>query len=230
MLGGSQARLRSGFAAGRTANARLKQSFALWFWGSLALSAAIHLVVLSMGSLRVTPHLGDRTTPPLELMVVTPIELPPPPDAIIRPAVPTLSLELAAVDLTVPAVRFREWRMPALPPPPIREIDVSEQPVFVPRTLEPVLRNRREVEWFLRHHYPWRLQRSGHGGTAVFEAFVDEQGLVQKTVPVSSSGFAELDEVAERVFRRMKFSPALNRDRATAVWVRMPIKFVPRSP
>lgn len=228
MAAASAARPRSGLAGRSTANARLKQSFATWSGGALALSAAIHLAVLSLGSLRIPQDFGERATPPLELIAVAPVELPPPPDMIIRPVVPVLSLELGAVDPTIPEIRFQTFRPPVLPPPPVPEVDVSEQPVFVPREVEPVLRNRREVAGFLEQHYPWRMLRFGQGGTAVFEALVDEQGTVQKTVRISSSGFPELDEVAERVFRIMRFSPAMKREEATAVWVRMPIRFVAR--
>ena len=43
-----------------------------------------------------------------------------------------------------------------------------------------------------------------------------------------SSGHPSLDDAALRVGEVIEFSPALNRDRAIAVWVQWPIAFVPR--
>ena len=49
--------------------------------------------------------------------------------------------------------------------------------------------------------------------------FIDEQGNVQSTVLVESSSFDALDEAAIEVAKHMVWSPALNRDRATPVWL-----------
>jgi TonB family protein len=156
----------------------------------------------------------------------TPVELPPPPELIIRPGVPVLATALAPVEVTIPDLQFADLPTIDIPPPPLPQIDLSERPIFIPREVEPVLQNRKEVERFLSQNYPLLLQRAGVGGTAVFEAFLDEEGLVQKTLRVSSSGFSSLDAVAERVFSRMRFSPAYYRFQPTPVWVRMPIRFV----
>jgi hypothetical protein len=47
------------------------------------------------------------------------------------------------------------------------------------------------------------------------------------TVIVDSSGHEDLDDVAEEVAKGMAWTPALNRDRATPVWLMQHITFSP---
>lgn len=227
MVADSSASARSVAAGGSVANARFKASFSSLLGAAIALSAGMHFAVLSMATMRTVEDYSTPKTQPLQQLALhTPVELPPPPDLIIRPGVPVLATVFAPVEVLIPELRFEDLPVIDIPPPPLPEVDLSERPIFIPREVEPVLQNRLEIERFLSQNYPPVLQRAGVGGTAVFEAFLDEDGLVQKTLRVSSTGFSSLDAIAERVFSRMRFSPAYYRYQPTPVWVRMPIRFV----
>ena len=53
---------------------------------------------------------------------------------------------------------------------------------------------------------------------------------MRNTRVVSSSGFTELDQVAERVMSEAaRFSPAYNRDTRVPVWIQMPVTFEART-
>lgn len=54
---------------------------------------------------------------------------------------------------------------------------------------------------------------------------VDETDHVRETRVKAGSGYDGLDRAARAVARRMEFSPAMNRDMKTAVWVRQGIEF-----
>ena len=73
--------------------------------------------------------------------------------------------------------------------------------------------------------YPPLLKEARIGGTAIVWFFIDEEGRVLETRLKESSGHPKLDEAALRVASAMEFSPALNRDRRTKVWVQFPVIF-----
>jgi TonB family protein len=106
-----------------------------------------------------------------------------------------------------------------------QQADVMERPVFTPFTKKPELRSAVETREVLRAMYPPMLREAGIGGTAVYWLFIDRTGDVRKAELYRSSGYDELDAAAGRVAEEMKFTPALNRDRAVDVWVQVPIAF-----
>jgi TonB family protein len=60
--------------------------------------------------------------------------------------------------------------------------------------------------------------------------FIDEQGAVQRTVLVESSGHDDFDDAAVEVAKQMVWTPALNRDRATPVWLMQEVIFAAGKP
>jgi TonB family protein len=116
-------------------------------------------------------------------------------------------------------------------PPSIREAppspDPGTTPTFTPYTVAPELLNRAEVVEALRSEYPPLLREAGIGGAVNMWFFIDEAGTVKVVRVQESSGHQPLDQAAVRVGRVMRFSPALNRDAPTAVWVAFPITFSP---
>lgn len=54
---------------------------------------------------------------------------------------------------------------------------------------------------------------------------MDREGQVQKSRVQQSSGYEALDTAAHKVADRMEFTPAMNRDRRTPVWVQQRIEF-----
>jgi protein TonB len=108
---------------------------------------------------------------------------------------------------------------------PLTADEIAAAPVFVPRDVDPELKNRREVTRELRRRYPLHLQEAGIGGTVLVWLLIDEEGNVRKYEIKQSSGRKELDRAAIEVIDAMEFSPAKRRDRPVAVWVALPITF-----
>jgi TonB family protein len=117
-----------------------------------------------------------------------------------------------------------------LPPPPgeLAATDISAAPTFTPFTVRPDIRNRAEVVRALEREYPPLLRDAGIGGTAGVWFFIDEEGLVQRTMIDKTSGHQALDDAALEVARAIEFTPALNRDKRVPVWISLPITFTTR--
>lgn len=88
-----------------------------------------------------------------------------------------------------------------------------------------MLRNRGVLFRELLLRYPPMLREAGIGGTVHLYVFISKTGEVVKTELQRSSGQPRLDRAAEEVARKAEFSPALNGDRPTAVWILLPINF-----
>jgi TonB family protein len=110
-------------------------------------------------------------------------------------------------------------------PAAAQRADVMERPVFTPFTKKPELRSTVEAREALQAMYPPLLREAGIGGTAIYWLFIDRAGEVQKVQLFRSSGYDELDAAGARVAEGMRFTPAMNRDRAVDVWVQVPIAF-----
>jgi TonB family protein len=106
-----------------------------------------------------------------------------------------------------------------------RQAFTAERPTFTPYTVAPRILNVDEVQRAMVREYPALLRDGGIGGTVRVYFFIDENGQVGDTRIDQSSGHAALDEVALSVAGVFRFSPALNRDRPTPVWVSFPITF-----
>jgi protein TonB len=157
------------------------------------------------------------------------IEIPPPPEAISRPATPVIAEANIEEDITIAPTTFEDNPVEDLPPPPEEEVtDVSAAPTFTPFTVRPDIRNRPEVARALEREYPPLLRDAGIGGTVVVWFFIDEQGRVQRTQVNQSSGHKALDDAALKVADVFEFTPALNRDKRVAVWIQLPITFQTR--
>lgn len=210
-----------------TANDRLKRSFEPWFWRSLGAATLLHFLLLALWPSMALDDLSIQTEALEQIEVMAEVQIPPPPERIVRPAVPVLSLDMElADDITIAPGTFDANPVAELPPPPSGQADFSQNPVFVPRDVEPVLRNRDEFAAVLQRRYPPMLRDAGIGGTVVLWVWVEESGAVGQTRVISSSGNDTLDQLAQDVMRESaRYSPALNRDRKVAVWVQMPVTF-----
>ena len=129
-------------------------------------------------------------------------------------------------DITIDPTTFTSLSVNDLPEPPGEvELDVSAAPVFVPHTVKPAYTNAAEVMRALEREYPPLLRDAGIGGTVQVAFFIDENGVVRNQVVEVTSGHKALDDAALRVAPVFRFTPALNRDKAVAVWISLPITF-----
>ncbi len=211
-----------------TANDRLKRSWDNWFWGSLILASLAHFAVFQFWPDFEAADVSVMVSE-LEAIELPPeIEIPPPPEAIARPATPVIATTEVAEDITIAPTTFEDNPVSELPPPPDNSGEVAnlaDAPTFTPYTVAPDITNRPEVERALEREYPPLLRDAGIGGTVRVLFFIDEQGQVQDYRIEATSGHDQLDQAALRVADIMRFTPALNREEKVPVWVGFPITF-----
>lgn len=213
-----------------TANDRFKRSFGAWFWGSMILATVAHFCVFNFWP-EMTAEDVSFTSEELEAIELPPeIEIPPPPEAIARPATPVIAAADISEDITIAPTTFEDNPVEDLPPPPAdaTEEDIAAAPVFTPYTVRPDIKNRTEVARAMEREYPPLLRDAGIGGTVTVWFFIDESGMVQNTIVNESSGHKALDDAALKVADVIEFTPALNRDKQVPVWISLPITFTTR--
>jgi len=209
-----------------SANDQFKSSFSTWFWGSMITATVFHFVFFAFLNFGEPEDVSMSMDEIITMDIPPEIEIPPPPEAIARPATPVVTSATIDEDITIAPVTFDENPVENLPPPPDEvETDIGAAPVFTPYTVKPDYTNAAEVRRALEREYPPLLRDAGIGGTTIVWFFIDEQGVVQNQVVQNSSGHQALDDAALRVAPVFKFTPALNRDKAVPVWVQLPITF-----
>lgn len=122
-------------------------------------------------------------------------------------------------------LEFRLDARPGLAPDPLSRFE----PFRVAYTL-PALLNAEEVTGAIQRVYPPHLAEAGTGGEAVLRLWLDEEGRVARSVLAASSGHGELDSLALRVSRQMRFRPAMNRAEPVRVIVQIPVVFTGLEP
>jgi protein TonB len=212
----------------RSANDRFKAKFNDWFWGSIAAAAVIHGMLFAFWPTMASSDVSFAADE-LEAITLPPeVEIPPPPEAISRPAMPVVGEATIDEDITIAETTFEENPVNNLPPPPTSSAateDISKAPTFTPFTVPPRLQNQSEVQRALERNYPPLLRDAGIGGSPTVHFFIDESGAVRDLRPGQTSGYPALDQAALAVAGMMRFTPARNRDRNVAVWVEIPITF-----
>jgi protein TonB len=213
-----------------TANDRFKKSFGTWFWGSMILATVAHFCVFNFWP-EMTAEDVSFSSDELEAIELPPeIEIPPPPEAIARPATPVMASADIDEDITIAPTTFEDNPVEDLPPPPTETstTDISAAPVFTPFTVRPDIKNRAEISRAMEREYPPLLRDAGIGGTVNVWFFIDEDGNVERVIVTESSGHKALDDAAVKVGEIIEFTPALNRDKRVPVWISLPITFTTR--
>lgn len=210
-----------------TANDRFKRGFSNWFWGSLIAATLIHFGVFAFFPDLKAEDMSINVVETEAINIPPEIEIPPPPQAIARPATPVVSAAAIDQDITIAPTTFEDNPVETLPPPPTPTTseDLSSFRAFTPDMVRPSLRNQGEVEQALKRYYPPLLRDAGIGGVVNVLFWIDETGRVVKYQVAQSSGYPALDEAATQVADVMRFSPALNRDQPVRVVVQIPIRF-----
>ncbi len=210
-----------------TENDRFKRSFGSWFWGSMITATVFHFMLFQFWPTQTADDVSF-TAEELEMIELPPeLEIPPPPEAITRPATPVMALTEIDDDITIAPTTFADNPIDDLPPPPTSDgsVDLSSNPVFTPMTVRPEIRNRPEVQAALMREYPTILRDAGIGGTVVVWFFISEEGTVLDRRVSESSGHVPLDEASLKVADVFRFTPALNREQIVQVWIQLPITF-----
>jgi TonB family protein len=209
-----------------TANDQLKKGWENWFWGSMMAAIAVHFALFALWPDMTAEDVAFDADELTAIDIPPEVEIPPPPEAIQRPATPVIAEAQIDEEITIAPTTFEDNPVEMLPPPPDATTNTGGAgPRFIPYDVQPVLQNRREVGRVLEREYPPLLKESGIGGVVNVWLYIDEQGNVADREVNQSSGYDALDAAALEVADVMQFSPAQNRDKVTAVWVSIPITF-----
>ena len=208
------------------ANERFKRSFSAWFWGSITAATTLHFAIFAYMPSMAVADVGRDVDPTVVLNIPPEVEIPPPPEAVRRPAKPVISSVPLDDVLPIPP-NTDLGDVPNLPPPP-KAADtgnVADEPVFVVHTVRPKMLNQPEVNRVLQREYPALLKDAGIGGEVIVWLFIDEEGAVQNQLVKETSGHVGLDNAALKVVTVARFSPAKNRDKTVALWIELPVIF-----
>lgn len=222
-------------SAAGTVQSRMKAMYPPVVWTSVIVSVAAHALAFGYAP---TFEAEDLSFEAVELTAVEmppEIEIPPPPAAIARPAIPVASAVPVDEDITIAPTTFADNPVEDLPPPPTEtassggdDPDISSAPTFTPFTVAPEIRNVEEIVRVISEVYPATLRDAGIGGVVVVWFLIDEEGRVTDARVAQSSGYAQLDAAALQASDQFVFSPAILNDRVVPVWVQFPITFAVR--
>jgi TonB family protein len=210
------------------ANQLFKQRFEHWLRASIAIAAALHFCLFAFWP---SMAASDTAWNPDELEAITlppEVRIPPPPEAIQRPAMPVVGAATIDEEITIAETTLESNQQLNLPAPPTKADetgDLSDAPRLTPFDVKPRVLNQAAVVQSVERNYPSMLRDAGIGGTVEVWFFLDVDGTILKTQLKQSSGRAGLDEAALQTADIVKFSPAMNRDRPVQVWVSQSITF-----
>lgn len=218
-----------------SANENFKRSSSVWLWGSISAATVVHFLVFAFFPSMFAPDVSYSAEETPTLNLPPEVEIPPPPEAIRRPATPVITDAPIEEEVTIAPVTFDDNPADQLPPPPDASGDgPSDMPFWAPRDVSPGFRDERSrnaMKKCLEKHYPPLLRDAGIGGEVIVWAYVNEEGDVEKTQINKSSTHVAMDEVAVREVRvcpGAEFSPGMYQDRPVGRWVALPITFTPR--
>ena len=219
----------AGVELGATANDEFKRSFSAWFWGSISAATLVHFMVFAFWPSLAAPDVSMTNEEMESIDIPDEIEIPPPPEAIARPATPVITDAPIDEDITIEDITFDANPVENLPPPPEEvDTDISGAPQYTPYDVKPDYKNKAEMERALTREYPPLLRDAGIGGTTIVWFYINEVGKVQRTQVHTSSSHKALDDAALKVADIAVFTPALNRDKPVSVWISLPITFTTR--
>ena len=105
----------------------------------------------------------------------------------------------------------------------------SSQPEAGSGDVLPRQTNKEFFERLLEREYPPELRRAGIGGNVTVWLMLDTEGVVQEASVKEGSGYTQLDAVAVRIARQMRFTPALYNGKPNAVKIAITITFSTRN-
>lgn len=209
-----------------TANDRFKTRCLRCYWGGLIMATVAHFALFTFFPMLSAADVSYGVTEFAAIELPPEVEVPPPPEAIQRPAVPLVAQTDLEEDITIAPTTFEENPVEQLPPPPDNNaVGLSDQPTFTPFTVAPKLRDPEAAARIISEAYPKMLRDAGIGGEVVVWAFIDDKGIVKNCQVHQSSGYGALDQAALAAMVQFSFRPALNYDRHVPVWVQLPIVF-----
>lgn len=206
-----------------TANDRFKRGAPNATRAGLLAAVGLHFGLVVLVQPFEAADMGGVTTEIESINLPPEVRIPPPPEAIARPATPRVADVEVPDDFVIPPTTFDQPRSEL--PPPATDALPSDRPSFIAFDTHPVMLNGAEALQALEREYPRTLKDAGIEGRVELWLYLSAEGVVEQAQIKTSSGNPLLDEAALRVAPEMRFSPALNREKATAVWVSQWVTF-----
>ena len=143
---------------------------------------------------------------------------PPPPP---KPSIPIpTESEDVPEDLTIDETALDLSDIPPPPPPPDEEGDM----IFVAFDEPPTpIGGFMSIQKALK--YPEIARKAGIEGRVTVHVLVSEKGIVIKTKILQSLGHTGCDQAAVNAIKKVKWNPAMQRDKPVKVWVAIPVIF-----
>ncbi len=143
---------------------------------------------------------------------------PPPPP---KPSIPIpTESEDVPEDLTIEATALDLSDIPPPPPPPDEEGDM----IFVAFDEPPTpIGGFMAIQKALK--YPEIARKAGIEGRVTVHVLVSEKGEVVRTKILQSLGHTGCDQAAVNAIEKVKWNPAMQRDKPVKVWVAIPVIF-----
>jgi protein TonB len=171
------------------------------------------------GAVLVTFVAPPAALQPAEAAPPTPAQVAPP--ALLVPAMPVLAVAPAERALSLPPPAPAPAPVPASAADKAAPAAVAAAPAAGPRTLSSGVEYLRAPQPL----YPSLSKRMGEQGQVLLRVLVNEQGLPDQVVVLTSSGSARLDEAARQAALHALFKPHIEDGRPVAVFVIVPLNF-----
>ncbi len=189
---------------------------------SMVLSLALMLLVFqTLRAISLDETESKTVDIQIEVADIPPTEQfkrPPPPP---KPSIPIPSeSEDIPEDLTIEANDLDLSDIPPPPPPPDDEGDM----IFVAYDQGPTPKGGfRAIQKALK--YPEIARKAGIEGRVTVHVLVSEKGEVLKTKILQSLGHTGCDQAAVNAIKKVRWNPAMQRDKPVKVWVAIPVIF-----
>ena len=194
----------------------------------LQLSMVLALALL-IGMFQVSKKFEKREVEQQEILISIDVqeipqteqqERPPAPK---RPAVPIESeSEDIPEDETIETTELSFDDLPEPPEPP-QEVDETSQIFYAfdkrPEPIGGMAAIQRNLV------YPEMARKAGVEGTVLVQAVIDEKGNVVTTTVIKSLGNNGCDEAAQAAIKKVKWKPAMQRDKPVRVQIAIPVIF-----
>jgi protein TonB len=197
------------------ANFEFKQKYTRTLLITLLIAGLVHLIaVLAVPPIDIQPYtMEDEVMEAIE--VPDEIVIPPPPEEVERPQLPT-EMEISddvSADETIPETDFNPFA-----PPPIQENTGSGESFYAfdqpPQAIKKVA-----------PEYPELARQAGAEGEVWIEVTIDETGRVIAARVVKSDTIKSLEEAARKAAMDWLFTPAKQRDQAVKSKIAIPFQF-----
>jgi protein TonB len=198
-----------------SANFEFKSKYMRTFEITILIAVAVHVAAIyTVPPITLTPYsLKESTLEAIE--IPDDIVIPPPPEEIERPVLPT-EMEISddvSVDETIPETDFNPFAPPEIPE------DTGAGDSFYAFDSPPTAIKTKAPE------YPELARAAGAVGTVLVEILVDKNGRVLSARVIKSDTIKSLEEAAMRAAMDWLFTPAKQRDMPVKAKIVIPFEF-----